>query len=597
MKKVLLFVSLFISINLVAQINQTEDNPLPKGFAPGEEEMMSDYISSINSRSLTCINTAPAANSVRTLAEWEELQAVVITWAGYSSILTEIVRYAKEECEVIIVCSNNPNSQNSEANVKNKLTDAGVDWSTNVSFIADEFNSVWVRDYGPNSIYLNDVETLAFVDWIYNRPRPKDDAVPEVIADFLGIDNYCTTNVPNDLVHTGGNFMADGLGVAFSSQLVLQENDATNQWGTSNHSEEEVEQIMEDFMGITSYPKMTVLPYDAIHHIDMHMKLLDEERLLVGEYPVGIADGPQIEANIQFVLNNYTTPYGEPYEVIRIPMPPDNGAYPNVNWADYRTYANAIFLNKTILVPTYEEQYDTTGLRIWEESMPGYNVVGINCNQIIPASGALHCITKEVGVNEPLWITHQKVKTGCATEEVEVTAQIKHIQDIASATVHYSVDKINWASSDMTDNGDDTFTAYMAPFDPETIVYYYIESEANDGKTITRPLPGADGAWSFLVEECAVGTKQLENNNTSLETIFPNPAGAITCIPINNQMAVEGRIEVIDVLGRKIETVYVGTIPSGESKYFIDAANYIAGTYFVSLKTNNNIQIQKLMVK
>ena len=588
MRKALLIICAFISVTLNAQIN--EENVLPKGFAPGEEEMMGEYINSINSRSLTCITTAPDANSVRTLAEWEELQAVVITWAGYSSILTEIVRHAREECEVIIVCSN-------DAVVKNTLGGAGVDWSTNVSFIEDDFNSVWVRDYGPNSIYLNDVETLAFVDWIYNRPRPKDDVIPETIADFLGIDNYCTTNVPTDLVHTGGNFMADGLGTAFSSRLVLDENGPQNNWGISNHSEEDVEQIMEDFMGITAYPKMVNLPYDAIHHIDMHMKLLDEERLLVGQYPEGVADGPQIEANIQFVLNNYTTPYGDPYEIIRIPMPPDNGAYPNVNWADYRTYANAIILNNTILVPTYEEQYDTTGLRIWEEAMPGYNIVGINCNQIIPASGALHCITKEVGVEQPLWITHKKVKTACTEEETEVTAQIKHTLGISSAVVHYSTDQVIWSTSNMTNNADDTFTAMLPTFDPDTKVYYYLEAEASDGKTITRPMPGAEGAWSFLVEECTVGTEQLDNNSTTLETIFPNPAGAITCIPVENQFAAKGSIEMLDVFGRKVEVIFEGTIPAGESKYFINAADYAPGTYFISLKTENKIQNQKLVIK
>ena len=35
---------------------------------------------------------------------------------------------------------------------------------------------------------------------------------------------------------------------------------------------------------------MPTLPYDGIHHIDMHMKLLDEETLLVSEYPDGVAD-------------------------------------------------------------------------------------------------------------------------------------------------------------------------------------------------------------------------------------------------------------------------------------------------------------------
>jgi agmatine deiminase len=158
---------------------------------------------------------------------------------------------------------------------------------------------------------------------------------------------------------------------------------------------------MADFMGIDRYIKMETLPYDDIHHIDMHMKLLDEETLLVGQYPAGVADGPQIEANLNYVLNNFRTPFGNPYHVVRIPMPPDGGNdYPNDN-GDYRTYANCVFVNKTVLVPTYEEEYDTTGLRILQEQLPGYNVVGINCNNIITSLGALHCITKLVHTPRP----------------------------------------------------------------------------------------------------------------------------------------------------------------------------------------------------
>ena len=35
--------------------------------------------------------------------------------------------------------------------------------------------------------------------------------------------------------------MTDGMGLGFSSKLVLEENDATNNWGISDHSEAEVE--------------------------------------------------------------------------------------------------------------------------------------------------------------------------------------------------------------------------------------------------------------------------------------------------------------------------------------------------------------------
>jgi agmatine/peptidylarginine deiminase len=583
-----LFLSLILGLSLHAQ-SDIQEEILPRGFAPGEERLMPDYIASLQNRSQACI-TMPPNSDVRSIAEWEELQAVVITWTSFTSILTEIVRHAKEEVEVIIICSN-------ENVVKNQLGGAGIDWTTNVTFIEENFNSIWVRDYGPNSVYLDEVGDLAFVDWIYNRPRPADDTVPEAVADLLGVENYCTTVAPLDLVHTGGNYMSDGLGTAFSSELVFEENGPTNEWGTSNHDPETVLQIMEDYMGITTYPVMEALPYDVINHIDMHMKLLDEETLIVGEYPEGVADGPQIEANIQYVLSNFTTPYGDPYEVIRVPMPPDDGQYPDTWWADYRTYANSIILNNTILVPTYEEQYDTVGLRIWEEAMPGYNIVGIDCNDIIPSLGALHCITKEVGAFEPLWITTNKINEACIAETEIVTAQIKHQSGIATATVYYKTETTDWASLVMTNSSDDDWSVQL-PVLEEGKISYYIEAEANSGKTMTRPMPGANGPFSFDNVDCApVSADELLLAEPTLAEVFPNPAAAITCIPVEAGRAMEGRIEVTDILGRPYATIFTGQIPAGNSKYFLNAKNYPSGTYIISLKTDNGIQTQKLIIQ
>ncbi len=591
MRNFLLFIAFLLSTGLTAQITEraVETEILPKGFAPGEERLMTEYISAIQNRSQACITTPPNT-SVRSMAEWEELQGLVITWTSFTAILTEIVRHAREEVNVIIVCNN-------EAVVKNQLGAANVDWSTNVTFIEEDFNSIWVRDYGPNTIYLNDVDELAFVDWIYNRPRPADDAVPEVIADYLNIDNYCTTVAPLDMVHTGGNFMADGLGTAFSSDLFLEENGSDNNWGSSNHSEEAVMNIINDFMGVETYPLMEALPYDVIHHIDMHMKLLNEETLIIGEYPEGVADGPQIEANIQYILSNFTTPYGDPYKIIRIPMPPDNGAYPDTWWADYRTYANSIIINNTILVPTYEEQYDTTALRIWEESMPGYNIVGIDCNDIIPSLGALHCITKEVGVSQPLWITTNIVDFGCEEAATPIEAQIKHSSGIASARLYYKTASSAWENVPMTNNGNDIWGAELPQMNEGTKVSYYIESSSNSGKTITRPIPGANGPFTFTMESCTVSADDVLNAKTALEEVFPNPASAITCIPVNSEYAVQGTVLLTDVLGRVVETIFEGQVPSGESKYFINAERYPSGTYFITLQTDSFAQSQKLIIK
>ena len=227
------------------------------------------------------ISDVPPAGTIRTAAEWEEIQALVVTWTSYKPLLAEIIRYAQEECKVIVHCSN-------AATTQNELTATyGVPIGPNVIFKVQPYNALWIRDYGANTAYINDVDSLFLVDWKYNRPtRPKDDTIPRGYARALNLNLVQTITNPNQLIHTGGNFMCDGLGTAFSSNLVLDENPTQN--------ETQIDAIMLNYMGIDRYIKMPILPYDGIHHIDMHMKLLDEETLLIGKYPQGVSDGPQI---------------------------------------------------------------------------------------------------------------------------------------------------------------------------------------------------------------------------------------------------------------------------------------------------------------
>ena len=98
----------------------------------------------------------PPTLPVRTMAEWEELQALTIAWNGQSTILSEIVRAARQECNVIICCENASIINSAKTTLINK----GVDISSNVTFLVAPNNSIWIRDYGPNCVYANAVDSL-----------------------------------------------------------------------------------------------------------------------------------------------------------------------------------------------------------------------------------------------------------------------------------------------------------------------------------------------------------------------------------------------------------------------------------------------------
>ena len=577
MKRVKFLAVLFISVSiqLIAQ-------DLPKYMTSEEKILWQSYRHPVNP-----MFSDPPPSPLRGMAEWEELDGIIITWKSFFSILRQVVDYAQEEGKVYIICSDS-NS------VKNYLQSGGVPFY-NIEYLITQFNSVWVRDYGPWTAYKNDADSLNIIDWIYNRPRPFDDITPEYFANYIGAPIYQTTTPPYDLVHTGGNLMIDGHGTAFSSKLILNEN--------PSKSEAEIDTIMKKFLGADRYIKMENLPYDVIHHIDMHMKLLDEETLLVGKYPPGVADGPQIEANLQFVLNNFQTCFGRPFKVVRIPMPPENGQYPPQG--DYRTYTNSIIINKTVIIPTYEYQYDTTAFRIYREAMPGYNIVGINSNTIIPSLGAIHCIVKEVGVFDPVWISHGKMDSVVYDEDsVAVSAVIKTISGVADAFVNWTADTtLGFNSVTMQFHGD-TAIGYIPVQINGTEIFYYISAVSNSGRTVTKPLVAPEGVYNFVVENSVTHvTEEIHPVQFNLAQNYPNPFNPSTKIKfsIPQDLKRETRnvtLKVYDILGNEVATLVNQKLPAGEYEIEFNPlsgnGNQASGIYFYQLKSGNFTQTKKM---
>ncbi len=543
----------------------------------------------------------PDYNNLRTMAEWEEIQALAISWKSYPSLLKQIVAAAKPVVQVVILAAN-PSEVETYLLSNNNGGPALSDLE-NVNIVQGNTNSIWIRDYAPNSVYANEVDQLFLVDWMYNRPRPLDDIASQLLADHVGLELYATTLAPYHAMNTGGNFMTDGFGTAFASQLVLNENDGNGDYSLNypQHSEEEIDQIHQAFMGIERYIKMPELPYDGIHHIDMHMKLLDEETLLVGEYPEGIADGPQINANIAYILSQYTSKWGTPYKIIRIPMPPDNyGHYPD-NQGSYLTYTNGVFVNNRILIPTYRTEYDTTAMRIWQQSCPGYEIVGIDCDNfgsnIIAQGGAIHCITHEIGVEQPLLISHQPLTdTYETTQDYNVTAYMNHTTGISQAHLYWRESgQSSFEEEVMTTMNGWDWTGYIPAHVAGSRLEYYVVGEAQNGKIQKRPITAPDGYWSFRVLDDLLLAEELAQ--PMLNRLYPNPAAEITCVELNLTRPGEGRLFITDMTGREVVEIHRGKFTSGTSSYFFNASQMRAGVYTVVLLSNDRMDTLPLMVK
>jgi hypothetical protein len=158
-----IFFAFIFSIFLINILNAQD---LPRYLTEEEKVLMKNYTPPASNPK----DINPPPTPVRTMAEWEELQGILITWTSFTSILSQMVSYAQTEGLVFIVCTDS-NS------VKTYLTGQGVPL-VNLRFLITSFNSIWCRDYGPWCVYSGVSDSLKFIDWIYNRPRPQDDVIP-----------------------------------------------------------------------------------------------------------------------------------------------------------------------------------------------------------------------------------------------------------------------------------------------------------------------------------------------------------------------------------------------------------------------------------
>ena len=159
-------------------------------------------------------DTDPPAPPVRNIAEFERMTGVLIRYP--LGISLDIIREIAED--ITIYCLVSSAQQDNAFNSFNNF-DINMD---NVQFVVGSTDSYWTRDYGPWWVVDGDRE-VSIVDFTYNRPRPNDNNAPFKVSEYLNVPYYST-----DVIHCGGNYMTDGLGIAASSSLVYEENNLEN---------------------------------------------------------------------------------------------------------------------------------------------------------------------------------------------------------------------------------------------------------------------------------------------------------------------------------------------------------------------------------
>ena len=409
------------------------------------------------------VETDPPTGTPRFVGEFEPMQGVMIRYP--LGIPTSLVVDLANNCHVYCVTQQQSSAQSSFQN-------AGVNMN-NVTFINAPTDSYRIRDYGP--WYIFEDRTPAIVDNRYNRPRPNDDNMSQVFANFWNIPMYGM-----NLEHTGGNMMEDGRGHGVSDELVFQEN---------SNNEENVRQKMRDYLGIDPY-HVTIDPQgDYIAHVDCWGKYLAPDKILIAQLP---------QSNSQYALYEQVANYfattnccwGYPYQVYRVPEP---GGY------TLAPYTNSLILNKSVYVPMGDNaSYNQGAIDVYQAAMPGYNIVPVYNNDYYISwenTDALHCRTRGVMDFNMLFVDHREVLHGEQEWQEEYPVVSKFIaysgmdlkQD--SLLVYYSINGGEYQVAHMTATGNpDEYVGYITGFQGNDEIDYYVFGADESGHRYTQPV-------------------------------------------------------------------------------------------------------------
>ena len=329
---------------------------------------------------------APTTGLLDSPPEYAPTRGVMFQYGNsWNSVVTACVSAltgsaANDEIAYVVV-----SSQTLANSATSAFVAAGANMSKVVFLIAPS-NSIWLRDYGPHFLWQDG--TLAILDSHYYPTRPLDNFIPTRVGD----DNFGMPTYDIPLYYSGGNYQTGPDRSGFVTALINLDNPSS-----AGFNEPFIRELHDTFKGVDTLHIMPQLPttVDGTGHIDMWMYLVDEDTVVISQFISGS------NATAISVTNN-AVPYMEAlgFEVIRPQAWNAGGAH--------YTYANAFRVNNRIFIPAYgtalapggNSAYNTRdadALAKWQAAAgPGVQIVPIQCSSIIGASGAIHCIVKQV---------------------------------------------------------------------------------------------------------------------------------------------------------------------------------------------------------
>ncbi|MSN96960.1 agmatine deiminase family protein [Campylobacter sp. FMV-PI01] len=317
---------------------------------------------------------------MRAFAEWERQEAIFLSLPHYNSdwrpylidILQSYVKFVKVLAKfqkVILISPNKSDFQHYFSDINN------------VIFYEIDTDDTWIRDYG--AIDVENANRIISYDFKFNAWGGKFKSSKDNLVNFELFKSFKGELRDIDLILEGGSIEFNGYGTMLTTTKCLL-NDNRNK----NLKKDDFERIFKEIFGVHNIIWLEngfIKGDDTDSHIDTLARFINHDTIAYSscededdEHYLELKKMEEELKKSDFKLISLPIPKPIFYENRRLPA----------------TYANFIFVNNALIVPTYNDKNDKIVLDKLKKELPNLEIVGVDARVFIRQNGSLHCATQ-----------------------------------------------------------------------------------------------------------------------------------------------------------------------------------------------------------
>ncbi|EAK0979408.1 agmatine deiminase family protein [Campylobacter lari] len=249
----------------------------------------------------------------------------------------------------------------------------------NVDFFKCDTNDTWIRDFGVIDVCEDD--KLIGLDFIFNAWGDKfQSTLDNAVNSKLFAQKLSGKLEKIDLILEGGSIDFNGQGVMLTTSACL-----LNENRNSHLNKEQIEAKLKEIFGLKQIIWLNhgyIKGDDTDHHIDTLARFINEKTIA---YCVCKDENDEHYAPLK-AMEEELKKTG--FDLLELPLPKP------LYFEGKRlgaTYANFVFVNGGLIVPTYNDANDVLVLENLQKACKDRKVVGVDARVFLRQNGSLHC--------------------------------------------------------------------------------------------------------------------------------------------------------------------------------------------------------------